>query len=146
MSDAIETKAAAYSRVAREPEPTATALYCRTAQQSSVGIESQKERLSRFAADNGHANASWYIDDGRSGATLNRPALQQLIADIEAGIVKTVIAISCDRIARSIAPMLEWERLLRENDAKCVTMECGNPDSDSDLATMSDFMRLLSNK
>lgn len=31
------------------------------------------------------------VDDGISGTTFNRPGFQQMIADIEAGLVKRVI-------------------------------------------------------
>ena len=147
MLDRADYATAAYCRVANIPE-THTALYCRTATKTKDGfaIEAQKDRLLRYADENSHTNTALYIDDGESGATLDRPAMKRLIADIQAGNVKAVIATGADRITRGIEPMLEWERLLRENDVVCVTLECGNLDLGSGLANMSDLMRLLSSK
>jgi DNA invertase Pin-like site-specific DNA recombinase len=116
------------------------ALYCRTAQQSDIGIERQKERLTRFADDNGYLNPSWYIDDGESGLTLNRPAMNQLIKDIRAGVIHTVIVTGCDRIARGYEVMSEWMRLLQETDARCVSLDNGGHDIKSEFIDFSELM------
>ena len=44
-----------------------------------------------------------YDDGGISGATLERPALQQLLADIRARKVDTVVVYKVDRLTRSLA-------------------------------------------
>ena len=44
-----------------------------------------------------------YDDAGFSGATMDRPALQQLLADITAGRVDTVVVYKIDRLTRSLA-------------------------------------------
>ena len=43
-----------------------------------------------------------YDDGGFSGGTLERPALQQLIADIEEGLVDVVVVYKIDRLSRSL--------------------------------------------
>ena len=43
-----------------------------------------------------------YDDGGVSGGTLERPALQRLLADIEAGAVNTVVVYKIDRLSRSL--------------------------------------------
>src|SRR3989337_966064 len=43
-----------------------------------------------------------YDDGGLSGGTLERPALQQLLADIRAGRVETVVVYKVDRLTRSL--------------------------------------------
>src|SRR5713226_8172052 len=43
-----------------------------------------------------------YDDGGFSGATLERPALQHLIADIEAGSIDIVVVYKIDRLSRSL--------------------------------------------
>lgn len=73
-----------------------TALYCRLSrddelQGDSNSIINQKKILQRYALDHGYKNYRFYIDDGISGTTFNRPGFQQMIADIEAGLVKRVI-------------------------------------------------------
>jgi DNA invertase Pin-like site-specific DNA recombinase len=142
MSESLRFNVAVYCRIAREPEPK-TALYCRTAQQSFLGIESQKERLYRFAEDNGYTNTSWYIDDGKIGSTLDRPAMQRLIADIEAGIIKTVIVTGADRIARGVGIMFEWLQFLEKNDVNCVSLENGGQDVGCEPAALNNLWRML---
>jgi site-specific DNA recombinase len=44
-----------------------------------------------------------YDDGGLSGATMERPALQQLLADITAGQVEVVVDYKVDRLTRSLA-------------------------------------------
>jgi site-specific DNA recombinase len=44
-----------------------------------------------------------YDDGGLSGATMDRPALQQLLADIQAGRVDVVVCYKVDRLTRSLA-------------------------------------------
>src|SRR6266850_6042813 len=43
-----------------------------------------------------------YDDGGFSGGTMDRPALQRLLADITAGRVDTVVAYKIDRLTRSL--------------------------------------------
>ena len=73
-----------------------TALYCRLSrddelQGDSNSIINQKKILQKHALEHGYTNFRFYIDDGISGTTFNRPGFQQMIADIEAGLVKRVI-------------------------------------------------------
>src|SRR6478735_2572033 len=43
-----------------------------------------------------------YDDGGFSGGTLERPGLQQLLADIEEGLVDVVVVYKIDRLSRSL--------------------------------------------
>lgn len=43
-----------------------------------------------------------YDDGGYSGGSLNRPALQRLLADIQCGLVNRVIIYKIDRLTREI--------------------------------------------
>src|SRR5436305_2079326 len=43
-----------------------------------------------------------YDDGGASGATLERPALKRLLADIRAGLVDVVVVYKVDRLSRSL--------------------------------------------
>ena len=73
-----------------------TALYERLSCEDELDGESnsvtnQKNLLEAYAQDNGFTNCRHYTDDGYSGGNFDRPGWQQLLADIEAGIVKTVL-------------------------------------------------------
>ena len=73
-----------------------TALYARLSQEDALdgdsnSIVNQKAVLSKYAADNGFTNPVFFIDDGVSGVTFDRPNFNRMIAEIEAGNVATVI-------------------------------------------------------
>ena len=82
-----------------------TALYCRLSrddelQGDSNSIINQKIILQKYALEHGYTNFRFYIDDGISGTTFNRPGFQEMIADVEAGIVKRVIIKDMSRFGR----------------------------------------------
>lgn len=73
-----------------------TALYCRLSrddelQGDSNSIKNQKLILQKYADDNGFKNTSFFVDDGYSGTTFDRPDFQRLMAEVDAGRVGTII-------------------------------------------------------
>ena len=82
-----------------------TALYARLSQEDTLegdsnSIVNQKAVLSKYAADNGFSNPVFFIDDGVSGVTFDRPNFNRMIAEIEAGNVATVIVKDMSRLGR----------------------------------------------
>ncbi len=80
-------------------------LYCRisknTSQQDeSDSIVNQKILLQRVAAQNGLEHTRFFIDDGYSGTTFDRPALKQMEDAIRAGIVCAVLVKDISRLGR----------------------------------------------
>jgi site-specific DNA recombinase len=59
-----------------------------------------------------------YDDGGFSGGTLERPALQQLLSDIEANMVDVVVVYKIDRLSRSL---MDFAKLVEVFDRKSVT-------------------------
>lgn len=57
--------------------------------------------MEAYARDNGFTNCRHYTDDGYSGGNFDRPGWQQLLADVEAGIVKTVLVKDMSRVGRN---------------------------------------------
>lgn len=87
-------------------ESKMTALYERLSrdddlQGDSNSIVNQKLYLQAYAEEHGFANCRHYTDDGYSGGNFERPGWKQLIADIEAGKVGTVIAKDMSRVGRN---------------------------------------------
>ena len=78
-----------------------TALYCRFAYGAVPEIiEEQKALLLQTACDNGLSNTRFYVDSGVSGLTMDRPAFNELMADMENGLIEAVIAQDASRICR----------------------------------------------
>jgi len=59
-----------------------------------------------------------YDDGGYSGGTLERPALQQLLADIDEGLVDVVVVYKIDRLSRAL---MDFSRLVEVFDRNGVT-------------------------
>ena len=79
------------------------ALYARVSsdkQEQEATIQSQREALRRHAGDKGYNVVSEFLDDGHSGATLQRPGLDRLRDLVAAGDVDLVLFHSPDRLAR----------------------------------------------
>ena len=65
----------------------------------SISVESQAEFCKREVVD---ADIKIYTDKGYSGKNIDRPAFQEMLADIEAGKIRRVIVYRLDRISRSV--------------------------------------------
>lgn len=83
------------------------------------GLESQKRDIQKYAGNNGMLISDWYVDDGYTGANMNRPELQRLISDCIAKKIKGVIAFKLDRLSRSMVDGLYIiERIFLPNEVK----------------------------
>ena len=108
-----------------------TALYCRLSrddelQGDSNSIINQKKILQKYALDHGWKNIRFYIDDGISGTTFNRPGFQEMIADIEAGIVKRVIIKDMSRLGRDYLQVgMYTEIMFPEHDVHFIAVNDG---------------------
>lgn len=63
-----------------------------------------------------------YDDGGFSGGTLERPALQRLIADIEAGLIDIVVAYKIDRLSRSLFDFAELVKVFDRHGVTFVSV------------------------
>lgn len=108
-----------------------TALYCRLSrddelQGDSNSIINQKKILQKYALDHGWKNIRFYIDDGISGTTFNRPGFQEMIADIEAGIDKRVIIKDMSRLGRDYLQVgMYTEIMFPEHDVHFIAVNDG---------------------
>jgi DNA invertase Pin-like site-specific DNA recombinase len=66
--------------------------------------------------------ADRYDDGGFSGGTLERPALQRLIADIEAGRIDVVVVYKIDRLSRSLMDFAKLVEVFDRNDVTFVSV------------------------
>jgi site-specific DNA recombinase len=63
-----------------------------------------------------------YDDGGISGGTLERPALQRLIADIEEGLVDVAVVYKIDRLSRSLADFAKLVEVFDRNGVTFVSV------------------------
>ena len=93
-------------------------LYARVSterQQVRGTVGSQLEALRAAARADGHEVIEEFVDDGYSGARLDRPALDRLRDAAEAGVLDGVLCLGVDRLARAYAYQVlileEFDRL-----------------------------------
>ena len=85
-------------------------------------LQAQREACEAYIAS--QRSEGWalvrdpYDDGGFSGGTLERPALKQLLADIEEGLVDVVVVYKIDRLSRSL---MDFSKLVEVFDRAGVT-------------------------
>jgi site-specific DNA recombinase len=116
--------------VAETGKEQARALRCAiyTRKSTEEGLEQafntlQAQREAAEAYIQSQKQAGWvavaerYDDGGFSGACLERPALQQLLAAIDAGAIDCMVVYKVDRLSRSL---LDFARLMERFDRRGV--------------------------
>ena len=99
------------------------AIYTRKSSEEGLdqafnSLHAQREACEAYVRS--QANEGWqtlpaaYDDGGYSGGTLDRPAIQKLLADIDAGRVDTVVVYKIDRLTRSLS---DFAKIVERMDA-----------------------------
>ena len=103
------------------------AIYTRKSSEEGLeqefnSLHAQREACEAYIRSQRHEGwvclAQHYDDGGLSGATMDRPALRQLLADIQAGKVDAVVTYKVDRLTRSLA---DFAKIVEIFDAKGVS-------------------------
>ena len=87
-----------------------TALYCRLSQDDgrdgeSNSISNQKAILSQYAKEHGYLHPEFFVDDGISGTTFDRPDFQRMQRMAENGEIGTIIVKDLSRFGRETIEM-----------------------------------------
>ena len=82
-----------------------TALYCRLSCDDDLAgdsnsIKNQKMLLKQYADEHRLKNIRFYVDDGFSGSNFDRPDFKRMLADIDDGLIATVIVKDMSRFGR----------------------------------------------
>jgi site-specific DNA recombinase len=89
-------------------------------------LDAQREACAAYIDSQRHegwvALDDRYDDPGYSGGTLERPALQRLIRDIEAGRVDTVVCYKIDRLSRSLTDFAKLVDVFERNRVTFVSV------------------------
>src|SRR5438874_5992718 len=107
------------------------AIYTRKSSEEGLdhefnSLQAQREACEAFINSQRHEDwacqRAGYDDGGFSGATIDRPALQRLLADIAAGRVDTVVVYKIDRLTRSLADFAKLVEILDARGASFVSV------------------------
>ena len=89
-------------------------------------LDAQREACEAYIASQKHAGwfpvRDMYDDGGLSGGTMERPALQRLLADIKAGKAQIVVVYKVDRLTRSLADFAKIVDIMDAHDASFVSV------------------------
>jgi site-specific DNA recombinase len=107
------------------------AIYTRKSSEEGLeqefnSLQAQREACEAFV--NSQRHEGWvclragYDDGGFSGATMDRPALKQLLAEIQAGRIDTVVVYKIDRLTRSLTDFAKIVEILDARGASFVSV------------------------
>lgn len=96
------------------------AIYARQSvdKKDSVSIETQIDECKKHCSS---ASPRIYQDKGYSGKNTQRPDVQRLIKDIEAGIIEKVVVYKLDRISRNITDFYKLYEVMQSNNCQFVS-------------------------
>lgn len=125
-----------------QQENKITALYCRLSQDDgregeSNSIVNQKAMLKEYALKNHFKNIRYFIDDGYSGTTFDRPSFREMEQLIENGEVGIVIVKDMSRLGRNYLQVgLYTDVVFPDNDVRFIAI---NDNVDSSVQTEFDM-------
>ena len=95
-------------------------------EQDFNSLDAQREACAAYilsqAAEGWEQVGEHYDDGGWSGGSMERPALKQLLADIEANKVDIIVVYKVDRLTRSLADFAKIVEILDEREASFVSV------------------------
>jgi len=113
--------------MSRQPSNQIIALYERLShddelQGQSLSIQNQKQILEDYARKNGFKNIRHFTDDGVSGTRFDRPGLMQLMDEVAAGNVDSVICKDLSRFGRDHIRVGLYMERLRECNVRFIAI------------------------
>jgi len=117
-------------------EKKKVAIYCRVARADEDALKHQVRTLVQFAVDKGYNGIYVYQDNGEGGHYIDRPAFNQLNADMLAGKIQTVVIKDLSRIARNFILVDRWMNMADALGVKVILV-------DDDIAGLADVDILL---
>src|ERR1700726_571841 len=113
------------------PKPQRCAIYTRKSTEHNLDLEFNSLDAQREACEayiKSQAHEGWrlvpdpYDDGGLSGASLDRAALQKLLADVRAGKITIVVVYKVDRLTRSLADFAKLVELFDQHGGSFVSI------------------------
>src|SRR5438105_7743078 len=127
-----------------DPSRKRCAIYTRKSSEEGLeqefnSLQAQSEACEAYIRSQRHEGwvlaRTRYDDGGFSGGNIERPALQQLLADIQGGRIDIIVVYKVDRLTRSLAdfarlveifddPAIQYDELDGAADAQCAVVLC----------------------
>jgi len=126
---------ALYERLSRDDEQ----------QGESNSITNQKKILEDYAERNGFANIRHFSDDGVSGTTFERKGFKEMIAEVEAGNVGTVIVKDMSRLGRDYLQVGYYtEVFFRQKGVRFIAVSNNIDRANGESGEFAPFLNIMS--
>src|SRR6476620_5760276 len=116
---------------ARSANPVRCAIYTRVSTDQGLdqdfnSLDAQYDACQAYIRSQTHAGwtllRAKYDDGGFSGGNTDRPALQQLLADVRAGNIDVIVVYKVDRLTRSLADFAKLVELFDQHNVSFVSV------------------------
>jgi site-specific DNA recombinase len=113
------------------PKPLRCAIYTRKSTEHNLdlafnSLDAQREACEAYIKSQAHEGwrllPEHYDDGGLSGASLERPALQQLLSEVREGRVDVIVVYKVDRLTRSLADFAKLVETFDEHGVSFVSV------------------------
>jgi site-specific DNA recombinase len=125
------------------------AVYCRLSKDDgtdneSASIATQKSILTEYVKNQNWSLSKIYVDDGYSGTNFNRPGFQNMIKDIEKGLINCVITKDLSRLGRNYLDCgLYLEVFFPEHNVRYVAVNDGVDTLNKSAMDITPFRNIL---
>ena len=124
-------------------------IYCRLSKDDgtdneSASIATQKSILTDYVKKQGWHIAKTYVDDGYSGTNFQRPSFQNMIKDIESGLINCVITKDLSRLGRNYLDCgLYLEVFFPEHNVRYIAVNDGVDTLNKSAMDITPFRNIL---
>ncbi len=124
-------------------------IYCRLSKDDgtdneSASIATQKSILADYVKKQGWHLAKTYVDDGYSGTNFQRPSFQNMIKDIESGLINCVITKDLSRLGRNYLDCgLYLEVFFPEHNVRYIAVNDGVDTLNKSAMDITPFRNIL---
>ena len=115
----------------KSPATVRCAIYTRKSSEAGLeqdfnSLDAQREACEAYIASQKHegwtALSNFYDDGGVSGGTLERPALQRLLDDIEEDLIDTIVVYKVDRLSRALSDFAKLVEIFDRHEISFVSV------------------------
>jgi len=106
-------------------------------QKERFSLPAQEAMLREYAGQQGMTVVEHYQDAGLSAKDTNRPELQRLMRDVEAGKLDVVLSVELDRTTRNVEDMIALTRFFRQHHVEYRELDC----EDTGIHTADGFLK-----
>lgn len=100
-------------------------VYIRSPQENKENIELRKEKIVNLYKEKGWELFKVYIDNGFSGSSIDRPALQELLKDVKNKKFDILLVDGTYNLSRTTKDILDISKILKDSDITLMSIEFG---------------------